>query len=309
MVDGAATPTRPGRLPVLLTEGFRVFFLGAGLFAVLSMVAWLAWLVIHWIGGAIPKPTIAAAPHHWHAHEMIFGYAVAVIAGFFLTAVPSWTGAPPAGSRYVTAASGLWIAGRAAIWYAAHLPPILVAVVDLAFIPVLAVKIGADLRRDPKPRNLVLLGLLVWLMASNAAIHLQWTGWADDTIYHGERMGLFGIAALVCIIGGRIVPAFTRNALMREGRADNLPVSRPGIDRVAILFAVLMALSAALPLPDAAFGAIALVCGLATALRLWGWRVTRTLSAPILWEPASCLLHARRRLSGRGRGRPARMAQ
>ncbi len=284
MADDVATPTRPGRLPTLLTEGFRVFFLAAGLFAILSVTAWLAWLVIHWIGGAIPEPTIAAAPHHWHAHEMIFGYAVAVIAGFFLTAVPSWTGAPPAGPGYVTAASGLWIAGRAAIWYAAHLPPLLVAAVDLAFIPVLALKIGADLRRDPKPRNLVLLGLLLWLMASNSAIHLQWVGWSDDTIYHGERMGLFGLAALVCIIGGRIVPAFTRNALMRDGRTDKLPVSRPAVDRIAILFAVLLALGAALPLPDAVYGTTALVCGLASALRLWGWRFVETLDVPILWS-------------------------
>jgi len=274
----------PSRLPAVFSESFRFFFLAAGLFAMLSMGAWLTWLYIHWLGGAVPNPTIAVAPHLWHAHEMIFGYSAAVIAGFFLTAVPNWTGSPPARPSFIMIAGGFWIAGRAVVWYAAHLPPVLVAVVDLLFLLTLVARIASDLRRNPKPANLVLLGLLFWLFASNATIHAEWIGFTADTTQTGLRMGLFGLAAMISIVGGRIVPAFTRNALMREGKTEILPVTRPLVDRIGIAMSVLMAVTAAFDMPPIATGVLAVAAALANGTRLSGWGWRQVLHSPILWS-------------------------
>ena len=98
----------------LFGDGFRVFFLAAGLFACLSVAIWAGWLAIGALGGGLNWPT-AAAPHLWHAHEMIFGYGAAVLGGFFLTAVPNWTGAKAARHLFIATVAGLWLAGRLAV--------------------------------------------------------------------------------------------------------------------------------------------------------------------------------------------------
>jgi len=99
----------------LFGAGFRVFFLAAGLFAILSIAVWAAWLALQAAGGAADWPT-AAAPHLWHAHEMIFGYGAAALGGFFLTAVPNWTGARAAPQGFIAAVAGLWLLIRVALW-------------------------------------------------------------------------------------------------------------------------------------------------------------------------------------------------
>ena len=156
-----ATPRHATPLVTPFTEGFRVFFLAAGLFAVAALVYWELWLAIHAAGGMVTATPFAHPPHLWHAHEMIWGYAGAVLGGFFLTAVPNWTGGRPAAAPFLLAVSGLWLAGRAAVWVSGSLDPWLVAAVDLAFLPVLASKLVAMLIRRPKPQNLMLVGLLM----------------------------------------------------------------------------------------------------------------------------------------------------
>ncbi|MCC2112460.1 MAG: NnrS family protein [Hyphomicrobiales bacterium] len=268
----------------MLTAGFRFFFLSAGLFAVLSMTLWLIWLGIHATGGMVQSPTIAVAPYMWHAHEMIFGYAVAVTAGFFLTAVPSWTNTAPARIAFVSSVGGLWLAGRIVVWFAAYLPATVVAVVDLMFLPILAVRLAHQMRNNPQPRNLVVVGLLALVTIANVLIHLEWIGWTDDTAGAGLRLGLFTIAGLITIIGGRVVPAFTRNALLRRNPEAPLPMSNPLFERVGIAAALTFAVAMPFGLPSWLLGLVAAIAGLANAARLIGWQWRQTLAEPILWS-------------------------
>ena len=117
--------------------GFQPFFLFAYLFAAFSMTAWLAWVGLHAMKAQVLRPTIVVPPHEWHAHEMLFGYALAAIAGFSLTAVPNWTNAKLVGGGALMLLVSSWLAGRMAIWFSAYLPALMVAVFDFRFLAVI----------------------------------------------------------------------------------------------------------------------------------------------------------------------------
>ncbi len=269
--------------PLVLTAGFRFFFLAAAIIAIAAMAAWLAWLGIHAANAAVSDPTFAMAPHFLHGHEMIFGYAAAVIAGFFLTAVPNWTGAPDARMLFVASTGGLWLAGRIAVWFSAWIDPWIVALVDLTFLPILSWRLTLNLLKRPKRQNIALLGLLALLFTGNLMVHAEWTGLTDDTAERGLWMGLFAVTAFISVIGGRVAPAFTRNVLIRGGEEAALPANRPLADRAGILAAVLIGPLFGLDVPEWLLGATALVAALANGARLQGWRGTATLGEPILW--------------------------
>ncbi len=283
MADDTLVEERHPRF-LVFTAGFRFFFLAAGILAVLSLFAWMLWLGIHAANGMVRRPTIDVVPQFWHAHEMIFGYGAAAVAGFFLTAVPNWTGEPQARTRFVIAVGGLWLLGRATIWFSASLPPLLVAAVDLAFLPPLIVRVGWNLRRNPQRRNLVFVAVLAAFAVANLMVHLEWLGVTDDTLLTGLYLGILLLAAMIAIIGGRVVPAFTRNALRRRGEEEPLPTMRPAVDRAAIASAILLALAVFLRLSDPLIGGLALATALANGWRLFGWRTAATLRDPLLWS-------------------------
>lgn len=270
--------------PVLLSEGFRVFFFSAGVFGIAVMAIWIGWLAVHAAGGALTYTPFEQAPHLWHAHEMIYGYGGAVVAGFFLTAVPNWTGAPPSRTAYVSAVAALWLAGRLAMLFSAELPAALVMAVDVSFLPVLGVKIFLNLLKRPKPQNMMLLAVLSMLAAGNILMHLDWTGLAPGLAEGGARLGLLTLAAMISIIGGRVTPAFTRNALMRDGATGKLPVTHPLASAVGIASALLLALLTPLAPHAYMLAAVAAAAAIANGLRLIGWRVLSVLDQPILWS-------------------------
>lgn len=269
--------TRPSPgWPVVLHDGWRVFFMAAGLYAVAAMALWL------WhLAGGVDLP-FAPGPIGWHAHEMIFGFATAALAGFFLTAVPNWTGAKAAPERFIALVAGLWLAGRLAVWFSGGLPAGLVAAVDLAFVPVLAAKLLTQLLKRPKPQNMMFLLLLTLVWLGNLLVHLDWMG-LSDTGAQGVRGGLLAVCAMIAVLGGRVTPAFTRNALLRADPAAAVPVSRARLDMAGIALAMLTAALAVIGAPDALTGPVALGAGVVAALRLAGWRTARTLGDPIVW--------------------------
>lgn len=285
----------PNRIPTVLTAGFRFFFLSAGIFSVFAMLAWTVWLGVHAAGGTFVSTPMSMAPHLWHAHEMVFGYTAAVIAGFFVTAVPNWTGTKEAGSLFVIASGTVWLAGRFAIWFSNSIDPVIVAAVDLAFVPVLSTAVLGRLARKSQARNMVFLALLTALLTGNLMMHLEWIGWTDDTAQAGVRMGIFTSTAMIAIIGGRVVPAFTRNALLRAGHQGPLPVSRVWLDRAGILLVLLAALAFLPFVPEVLRGGLCLAAGLVTLLRLAGWQGWAARGEPILW-----ILHAAYLLLGAG---------
>ncbi|MCA0872486.1 NnrS family protein [Seohaeicola saemankumensis] len=264
------------------SEGFRVFFLSAALFGLFAGVVWGLLLARPGIGGG----SFAMAPYLWHSHEMIFGYAGAAIGGFFLTAVPNWTGMPGARTVFITGAALVWLGGRVAMWYSGLLPAGLVAAVDLAFVPILASKIASQLIKRPKPQNLMFLLFLLAVWVSNLMTHLEWTGLTGDTAFAGLRGGLLAVCAMIVVLGGRITPAFTRNAMKRAGVPENRwPVSVQPVERAAVIGALVLPwLAIVPPVPGRLAGAVALGLGVVQAVRLARWRGLWTLNQPILWS-------------------------
>ena len=177
----------------------------------------------------------------------------------------------------MTVAIALWLAGRVAFGLADVLGPVPTAIVDLAFLPLLAAKIAVRLIRRPKPQNVMFLGLLAIIWSGNLAFHL---GAAQE----GLRVGLLGITALIAVLGGRVTPAFTRNALTRAGIETALPRSRRMFELPGIALAILLPVLVLIRAPDAVVGAVALLGGLFQALRLAGWRLAAVFDQPILWS-------------------------
>lgn len=267
----------------VFSEGFRFFFLAAGLFGVFAGVVWGLWLWAQASGDYGADTSYAMAPHLWHGHEMIFGYATAAMGGFFLTAVPNWTGTPNARAQFIAVAALLWLSGRVAMWYSGMLPPMVVALADLAFLPVLAAKIGSQLMRRPKPQNMVFLGFLTMLWVSNLFAHLEWTGVTDATLETGLRGGLITLCALISILGGRVTPAFTRNAMKRAGEPEaRWPVSIAPVEKAAVILALGLPFLILLNLPWPVAPAVALIMGLVQIIRLAQWRWRWALRQPIL---------------------------
>ena len=266
----------------LFSEGFRVFFLAAGLFALISMAVWEGYLIIQALGGVLDLPT-AAAPHLWHAHEMIFGYGSAALAGFLLTAVPSWTGAKSAPHRFIAVVAGLWLAGRLAVWTSGSLPPALVAGIDLAFVPVLAANLLTQLIKRPKPQQMIILAILTTYWIANLMVHLEWTGLTADTAWAGLRAGLMTLGALIMVLGGRVTPGFTRNAMVQSGREHGLPVNPMPLAAVAIAAALTQPLGYLLGAPETWLAPFALIAGAAGLARVALWRGLWTKDRPILW--------------------------
>lgn len=278
-----SNPQNSLRVPKFLTEGFRYFFLAGPLYGMLAIGIWLLWLGTQATGAT---PELFAATHvsyQWHAHEMIFGYGAAVMAGFFLTAVPSWTGTEPARERFITSVALLWLMGRVAVTFSPEFPASLVMVIDTLFIPVLGVKILLNLLKRPKPQNMMFLGILAVMTVANVMVHLEWIGFWDDGAAAGNRMGLLTLAALIAVLGGRVTPAFTRNALMRNGVEHGLPRTQTVFDRLGMASALLLPIIYPFA-PALITGTIALVAGLANLMRLAGWKSTAILDQPIVWS-------------------------
>ncbi|MGI9385652.1 MAG: NnrS family protein [Methyloligellaceae bacterium] len=276
--------SEPPPWPVtLFSHGFRPFFLAAGVYAALALAAWLAWILIHAMGAAPAFMTIDEPPHLWHAHEMIFGFAAAAVGGFLLTAVPNWTGTDRLRGGPLALVFSLWLIGRCAMWITASLPPGLTAGLDLVFLPVLGVlllrKFGARL----KPQNLVFIVLVGILAAANAIYHLGRLDVMDDGMTTGAKLGLGTLVLLITIVGGRVVPGFTQNALTRRGIEDRLPVRNGVLDAAGNLLVALLFVAYVSDAPPLVAGAIALAGAVVNGVRLSLWRVSAVLREPIVW--------------------------
>ncbi len=267
-------------------DGFRAFFLAAGLFGLLSILLWEIWLAS---GGVLAVPAGGVAPTLWHAHEMVFGYGSAAMGGFLLTATPGWARARP--HLFIAAAVTLWLAGRLAIWGAGALPPMAVAVVDLAFLPLMAVRLAIQFRRRPKPQILVFLGFVALVWIGNLLMHLQWAGLTGATLHRGLAVGMFAFCAMISVLGGRVAPGFTRNALKRDGVAPALwPRTPPAVSVAANGLALALPVVLLIDVPEPAPAALAVAAGMAQLIRLALWRGYRVWRQPILWALHLALL-------------------
>lgn len=259
----------------LFSEGFRIFFAAAVAFGLVAMLWWLGW----W-GGLFPDLPTPLAPMQWHAHEMIFGYGGAVLAGFFMTAVPNWTGAKGAPARFLGTVFAVWLLGRVAM---ASGSPAFAALADLAFVPILAAKIAAQLMKSPKPQQMIFLLALVLIWTANLFFHLEALGLIADGIEPGLRAGLLGLVAMILILGGRVTPGFTRNAMVASGREDRLPRNPAPLAVISAAPALALLPVVLLGGPDWLVAALSAVAGWVALIRLAMWQGLWTRDKPILW--------------------------
>ncbi len=259
----------------------RPFFLGAAIWAALAMGLWIAMLA-----------GLAHIPSHmdattWHAHEFLFGYLGAVIAGFMLTAVPNWSGHLPVVGRGLMALFALWVLGRGAMATSAFWPVWLAVTLDLAFVGVLALCILREIIAGPGWRNAEMLALLAVFGLSNALFHLDVI--AGNSAVHGIglRLGVGTVVMMIGVVGGRIVPSFTRNWLAKA-RLDARPVAPMQRFDKAVLVLSGVALLLWLTGPDAPLSGVALLAMGALHLgRMARWQGHRTGAEPLVW-----VLHA-----------------
>jgi uncharacterized protein involved in response to NO len=265
----------PPRGFALLSYGFRPFFLAGGAYA-LVMIPWWMYRFAH--GGASFG---GLPPMYWHAHEMIYGFVMAAIAGFLLTAGPSWTGVRGFAGPPLIVAVTLWLAGRVVMSLAGDMPFWLLAAAELALVPWLIGLLAPPILRT-RNRNLPLLAVLLVLWLIDAAFIASL--WRVDAALAGgsARLAIDFVLILITVIGGRIVPAFTANALRRRGGEPNL-VTRTWLEYVVIGLMVAIALVDVFAPNGVASGVLAALAALAHAGRMSGWRSFRTGGEPILW--------------------------
>jgi uncharacterized protein involved in response to NO len=259
--------------PVLLSYGFRPFFLGAGVFAVVAMLLWIAALAtgLRVAGG---YGVVA-----WHGHEMLFGFGAAVLAGFLMTAIPNWTGKMPLSGPPLAVLAGLWLAGRLAMFGAGWIGVPVAVAVDALFLPALLAVCARELVAGGKWKDMKVLVGVALIALANVCFHAEvlLTGTAGAS----ARAALAGYVLLVMIIGGRIVPSFTRNWLAMQG-ATHFPVPFGRADGVAIV-AALMSLLVWVVAPEGAPAAVAGVAGAGIVFwRLSRWRGLATRAEPLL---------------------------
>jgi uncharacterized protein involved in response to NO len=259
--------------PAILSYGFRPFFLFGAIWAALAVAIWLPMLA-----GSLGLPT-AFAPVEWHAHELLYGYLPAIVAGFLLTAVPNWTGRLPVTGRPLLGLLLIWVAGRLAVAGSAWIGRPWAASVDLLFLAAVAAVVFREIVAARNLHNLKVLFVVGLLLVGNAIFHAE-SALASGRGY-GTRIGIAAAVLLISLIGGRIVPSFTRNWLVRE-RPGSLPQPFDRFD-VAALVAGAVALTFWIAIPEGgATAAAAVVAGLLHALRLARWRGYRTAAEPLV---------------------------
>jgi uncharacterized protein involved in response to NO len=272
-IDEPKRQTPPPGGFALFSLGFRPFFLAAAIFAVAFMGLWLTTLL-----GVLRAPA-GLSPVAWHGHEMLFGYAVAVIAGFLLTATQNWTGVPmPKGGR-LAALFALWLAGRLLPYL--PLPCFAAAMVDLLFLPAVLAAVLRPVLKLKQARNYAFSVMLLGLAAANVLFHAAALGFNPAYAQSGLNLALYLIVLMIVVMGGRVIPYFT------ERRVGSTTRKWRAIEWLAPS-ATVAVLAAALITPLLNIGNVLLVmlAGAAAfvhAVRLAGWQDKRLWEVPLLW--------------------------
>ncbi len=252
--------------------GFRAFFVLAGLAALILIVFWNAMFE----GSSTPDVYFSST--YWHAHEMLLGYSVAVISGFLLTAVKSWTGRPTLTGCKLAGLCLLWLYGRILPFYAGWLPDALIALVDFSFLPVLAYQVSKPVIQAKQFRNLVFIGLLLLLTLGNGLIHAEMLGLQENTAEIGVQLVIATIIVMILIIAGRVFPFFTE-----RGISGTLIIRNPSLDGLSIASAVAVFALQMFGVSGTLLALTAILAVAANGMRLSSWYVPRIRYVPLLW--------------------------
>jgi uncharacterized protein involved in response to NO len=263
--------------------GFRPFFLAAGCYAPVVVVYWLGVLSGWW------RAPAGGTPIWWHGHEMVFGWAAAAVCGFLLTAVPNWTASQPVKGAALAFLFGLWLVGRAGMWFAGFLPSGVGGALDLLLIPALLWFVLPPIYRHQEPRHMIFPFFLTVLWLADVLSLLPYTNAWPGRATTGLYLGTYVMIVILTIIGGRVVPNFTRGALRKQGKEAGVQ-SNDAHAKFAILgvVAALLVDLVVRNFPMASLGVylngfVSLLAAALLLLRSKGWRFRDTRGDPLLW--------------------------
>ncbi len=251
--------------------GFRPFFLLGALYSVMSLVIWGGFYAEY-----VVPPSVLADPVSWHAHEMIYGFVLAIVAGFLLTAVANWTGGAPVQKIHLASLCGVWLAGRMVMNFELGLSETAILMIEGAFVPALAISLSIPLFKSRNKRNFIFLVLLSILFVSDLTFLMT-----------EERTPLYVavmvIITMISLIGGRVIPAFTVAALHRRGEeAYQTPQGR--LDVLALMSLVMIILALLfLGVKSPLLAVIAFISTIVHLLRLRRYHTRRILNDPMVW--------------------------
>lgn len=260
--------------PALLTQGFRPFFLAAGVWAAAALALWIGMFET---GMALPS---RFNPLAWHIHEMLFGFVMAAVAGFLLTAIPNWTRRLPISGLPLAGLAALWLLGRISCLISQWMPAWLAIAADLAFPIMLAAVVAREIIAARNRRNMPMVIPVVVLGVANLLMHLEAIGVAIPSGL-GWRLGLAAILVLVSVIGGRIVPGFTRNWLALR-KIEALPAKHGLADRLALASLHAGLLGWAFFPTQSIVGGLLIFAAVSNLWRLSRWQGTKTAAEPLL---------------------------
>jgi len=282
--------SRMAASPPFLRGGFRPFFFFGAAWAVIALTLWVLAF-----SGSLALPS-AFEPMIWHRHEMLFGFVGSIVAGFLLTAIPNWTGRLPIAGWPLAGLVGLWAAARLAVLFSASTGMAAAAILDVGFYVVLAGLAAREVLAT-KNRNLPIVGMVLLLGIANAADHAAAAGMLYDADL-GVRAAISLVVMMISLIGGRIIPSFTRNWMVKQGITDRLPMQPTRFD-LGVLAATAMALLAWTAAPDwLPTGWMLAAAGCAQAARLSRWGGFRSARDPLVlilhvgyfWVPVGLVL-------------------
>ena len=253
--------------PALFSYGFRPFFLLGSVYAGLAILMWLP----VFMGELSLVSTFI--PRDWHVHEMLYGFLPAVITGFLFTAIPNWTGRLPLRGRPLMFLVALWAAGRICVTFSAQTGWLAAMLIDCSFLSLVAAAAAREIIAGKKWNNLSVVLLILVLLGGNLTFHLEahFKGAAEISI----RVGIAVVVLLISLIGGRIIPSFTRNWLVREN-PGRLPIPFARFDMLAVAFGAVALVFWIVAPNDTRTGAILVIAGVLHLIRLGRWAGDRT---------------------------------
>ena len=260
----------------LFRQGLRPFFLLCAISAVVVIALWVTALY----GAGLPEGPLPGA--RWHGHEMLAGFIGAALSGFLLTAIPNWTGRPAYSGAPLVLLAALFVAARLVLLPGSPVPAPIAAVVALLPIPALLATVLPAVIQAATPRLFVPPALILAFWAGDVLMLGDTAGWWEGTFARGELLSLDIALALVGLIGGRIIPTFTRSALQKAGQEVE-PHPLPGVDTAGVAALVAVALVDLVAPGGIVAGWVSAVAAALALLRLSRWWGLRTLDQPILW--------------------------
>ena len=260
---------------IIFQNSFRPFFIAAGIWATLVVPFWL----LNYFGIMIVIDNFNILL--WHQHEILYGFVAAAIAGFILTAIPNWTGRLPIKNKPLAILVFLWILGRVGFLTTAIFGTITTSLMDLPFLIVLVLVIIREIVSGKNWRNLPVIILISFFTLGNILVHLQ-IHEIIDSAELGIRLSTFVLSILLALIGGRIVPSFTRNWLA-QNKANKFPRPFGNFDKISLISLVVFVFAQVIIPHHQATSLLALLAGMLHGIRLIRWKVWMTLAEPLIW--------------------------